>query len=484
MKINDSAWRMHPTQPLQVQSLSQINRQEIHHLISLYQPLVGPLGVALYLTLESLADSPQESLQHQDIFKVMNMGAADFHWVRQRLEAVGLLKTFLYSSSDQPSKYQLAVYQVLKPKTFAAFSQSSQLKTALLHYMGPEYFEQLLQENEAPSVDLQQFEEVTQPFKAIYSGIAANVNASDQNSDSSIENFKRTPVSQTVHKVINALIKRGVNHQLFTVRFMDELNALQTLYQFDEQTLYQLLNQVIQSQSDSIDYQQLHAEAKTIRTKKDTLHESAQSKEIETKIDKGATMKETSFPIEYTMTSLRERQTQLMEAYPDLREQDIQLILTTEQLPHAVFLERIKQGKGGFATNYEQKNLIELTKVVSLNPAVINFLIYYILIILNKSTLYQGDLERYANEWQQNHLEHVVDVMHYLRKQEVIRKKQVNPKRKSTTYSNYNEPIPEWMQIDNESKSETAGSDSVDQKFEQTLKARLEKLKRQEDEHA
>ena len=74
--------------------------------------------------------------------------------------------------------------------------------------------------------------------------------------------------------------------------------------------------------------------------------------------------------------------------------------------------------------------------------------------------------------------------MHYLRKQEVIRKKQVNPKRKSTTYSNYNEPIPEWMQMDNESKSETAGSDSVDQKFEQTLKARLEKLKRQEDEHA
>lgn len=484
MTTNDSAWRMYPTQPLQVQSLSQINRQEIHQLVSLYQPLVGPLGIALYLTLESLADSPQENLQHQDIFKMMNMGTADFHWARQRLEAVGLLKTFLYSSSDQPSKYQLAVYQVLKPKDFVAFSQSSQLKTALLHYMGPEYFEQLIQENEAPSVDLQQFEEVTQPFKAIYSGIAASVQESDPNTEVSSESINRAPVSLTIHKVINALIKRGVNHQLFTVRFIDELNALQTLYQFDEQTLYQLLNQVIQPQSESIDYQQLHADAKTIRTKRESLNETDQPREAETKIDESLAAKEKTFPIEYTMTTLRERQTQLMEAYPDLQEQDVQLILTTEQLPHVVFLEQVKQGKGGFATNYEHRNLSELTKVVSLNPAVINFLIYYILIILNKSTLYQGDLERYANEWQQNHLDQVVDVMHYLRKQEMIRKKQVNPKRKSTTYSNYNEPIPDWMQVDNESKAETSSSAPVDQQFEQSLKARLEKLKRQEDEHA
>lgn len=38
--------------------------------------------------------------------------------------------------------------------------------------MRPESFEQLMPENKAPSVKLQQFEEITQHFKAIYSGIA------------------------------------------------------------------------------------------------------------------------------------------------------------------------------------------------------------------------------------------------------------------------------------------------------------------------
>ena len=38
--------------------------------------------------------------------------------------------------------------------------------------IGSESFEQLMPENKAPSVKLQQFEEITQHFKAIYSGIA------------------------------------------------------------------------------------------------------------------------------------------------------------------------------------------------------------------------------------------------------------------------------------------------------------------------
>lgn len=37
--------------------------------------------------------------------------------------------------------------------------------------MRPESFEQLIPKNKAPSVNLQQFEEITQHFKAIYSGI-------------------------------------------------------------------------------------------------------------------------------------------------------------------------------------------------------------------------------------------------------------------------------------------------------------------------
>lgn len=38
--------------------------------------------------------------------------------------------------------------------------------------MRPEFLDQLMQENKTPSVNLQQFEEITQHFKAIDSGIA------------------------------------------------------------------------------------------------------------------------------------------------------------------------------------------------------------------------------------------------------------------------------------------------------------------------
>ena len=67
-------------------------------LISLYEPIVGPIAVSLYLTLWSDLDKLEIvsiSYTHHHLMTILKSPLADIVKARKALEALGLLKSFV-----------------------------------------------------------------------------------------------------------------------------------------------------------------------------------------------------------------------------------------------------------------------------------------------------------------------------------------------------------------------------------------------------
>ncbi|WP_054723697.1 hypothetical protein [Lacticaseibacillus nasuensis] len=88
--------------------------------IALYQPLVGPVALALYLTLWQEA-TPRPSMTERrpqtQLLEVLNISVDQLYDARVHLEAVGLLKT--YTAIDAMGRYY--AYELYAPLTADRF---------------------------------------------------------------------------------------------------------------------------------------------------------------------------------------------------------------------------------------------------------------------------------------------------------------------------------------------------------------------------
>lgn len=91
----------------------------------LYQPIIGYKAVALYFTLWSELDADQTMTttkkKHTRLFDMMNCTSNEFLMQRRYLEAVGLLKSFIYEGEEE-CRYVYRIFAPLTPKEFFAHS--------------------------------------------------------------------------------------------------------------------------------------------------------------------------------------------------------------------------------------------------------------------------------------------------------------------------------------------------------------------------
>ena len=88
-------------------------------LFKLYQPIIGTLSINLYLTLWSDLDSSQiisSENTHHNLMVKTRIKLEDLLEAREKLEAIGLLKTYVKRGSV--NNYIYALYSPLEPKEF------------------------------------------------------------------------------------------------------------------------------------------------------------------------------------------------------------------------------------------------------------------------------------------------------------------------------------------------------------------------------
>ena len=88
-------------------------------LSELYQPMIGYSALGLFMTLWSKYERKAaiDFVQHTILFDTMQINLKDFLEAKNKLEAVGLLRTFLNKENDI-KKYVYVLYSPKSPKDF------------------------------------------------------------------------------------------------------------------------------------------------------------------------------------------------------------------------------------------------------------------------------------------------------------------------------------------------------------------------------
>lgn len=137
-------------------------------LSHLYQPLIGVSAVSLYQTLLSeydLQKHEEDIKTHHLLMNYLHMPLDQIFEARQKLEAIGLLRTFIHDEQDQ----QIYSYVLLRPFTPNEFFDDDMLSLLLYHHLGSDKFERLRKSFYHKPVINQEAKEITSSFEQVFS---------------------------------------------------------------------------------------------------------------------------------------------------------------------------------------------------------------------------------------------------------------------------------------------------------------------------
>jgi len=128
----------------------------------LYQPIIGYTAVSLYYTLLDDLDKLQlmsEELTHHHLMATMQLKLDDIVIAREKLEGVGLLKTFF-----KKGNINSFVYLIYSPITANEFFNHPVLNVVLYNNLGKKEYEKILNYYKIPRINLKDYEEITTSF--------------------------------------------------------------------------------------------------------------------------------------------------------------------------------------------------------------------------------------------------------------------------------------------------------------------------------
>lgn len=149
-----------------------LNDSDRDILFMLYQPLIGSGAISLYLTLWSNLDQLHlisGEFLHSQLARNLGSNLNIIAENCEKLEAVGLIKTYLKKETINSYVYEL--YSPLEPSDFF---NNPLLNTALYTNVGKSEYQRLIKYFELPKVDLSGYEDISVCFNDVFESIAFN----------------------------------------------------------------------------------------------------------------------------------------------------------------------------------------------------------------------------------------------------------------------------------------------------------------------
>lgn len=383
-----------PADTYTVINRSIITEEDKNNIISLYEPLIGPIAVSLYFTLLrdiKLLDFLSKDYTHHHLMTMMSTSIETIKIARQSLEGVGLLKTY-YKEGD-PNSY---VYELYSPLSSKEFFSSPIFNVALYNSIGKYEYELLKKEYSLPDINLTSYEDISVSLNEIY--------------DSSPEVIPfETRMRSTTHLkldsninydlLLSSLPKGLINKRSLTKKVKELIDQLSFIYNLDTLKITEIIKTSLKDNG-IIDEELLR---KNARKYYQYNHDG----------------KLPSLVYKSQPDSLKEN----MTPKDALTEKIYQFENTT---PYDYL--RIKN-KGTNPTQVELKLLEYLLVDLKLTPAVVNVLIDYVL-KKNNNKLTKAYVETIASQWTRVGVKTATEAME-LARQENNSKRQVKNKEKT-----------------------------------------------------
>jgi replication initiation and membrane attachment protein len=367
-----------PADTYNVVNKTVLNDTDRLTLTLLYQPLVGHKAISLYFTLWSDLDSTSVmsiEFNHRHLMNIMNLKIDEIVEAREKLEAIGLLKTAF--KSGEINSY---VYQLYSPMSAKEVLTHPFLSVILYNTLGSKEYDRILKYFKMPNIDLGSYKDVTLSFSDVFKTGTVFLKENEED----IRRREYSDIELKTNLDFN-LIENSIPECLITSKTFDKnncklINSISYLYSLDSMQMARLVQNSI-NEKGLIDKAKLQSNARNFYQ-----FENANA---------------------LPHLIYNSQPTKLREKLNDDSKRS-KMIYTFETLAPYDFL----RGKynGSNPTTRDLKMVESLLLEQELTPGVVNVLIDYVLRI-NDNKLNKNFVETIAGQWKRLNIKTVEEAM-------------------------------------------------------------------------
>lgn len=376
-------------------------------LVDLYQPIIGNSAVSLYLTL--LNDLEKNSfftgeLTHHHLLSVMQISLGDIVKSREKLEGIGLVKTYVKKGSV--NNY---VYVLYAPVSASEFLNHPILNMVLYNNVGKLEYKKIVDSYKLPRIVLKDYEDISLKFDEVFTSVPVN---SFFNNDNIVSKKKGEILFKDIvdfELLISGLDSNMINEKAFNKDVRNLINNLSFLYNIDISTIQSLIRTCV-NEKGMIDKDLLRKGARNFYQFENsgnlpTIVHYSQPEYLKSPVGDGSKRGKMIYTFENTN-------------------------------PYQFLKSKYKNGKVVARDLQIVENLLLDLK---LSPGVVNVLLDYCLRVNNKK-LNKNYIETIASHWKRLGIETVPEAMNAcIKEHKKTSKKQISTKKKQE------EKVPDWF---------------------------------------
>ena len=378
-------------------------------ITTLYQPIIGHTAVSLYFTLIDDLDKRKiisNDLTHYHLMTTMQLKLSDIETSREKLEAVGLLKT--YYKEDHVNQYVYLLFSPLSPNDFL---NHPILNIVLYNNLGKKEYNKIVDYYKVPHLSIKDYEDITKSFNEVFTSTPGGVFMENNNIITEQTNKINLNSSIDFELLISSIPKSMISNRCFNEDTKNLINNLSYIYKIDSLQMRGLVRNAINERG-LIDKQELRKSCRNF-------YQYENSGKLPTLIYK--------------------KQPTFLSSPKGDTSNWAKMVYTFENITPYDYL---KSKYNGAEPSSRDLKLIESLMVdMGLQPGVVNVLISYVLKI-NNQKLNKNYVETIAGQWKRLKIETVEEAMKVSEKEHKRLKKTLtknNPKPTTT------EKVPVWF---------------------------------------
>lgn len=380
----------------------------------LYQPIIGYTATTLYFTLlDDLLrhDVMSEELTHHHLMSTMQLKLSDILVAREKLEAVGLLKT--YFKKDHVNNF---VYLIYTPMSANEFLNHPILNVVLYNNLGKKEYEKIVNFFRVPKINLKDYEDITKSFNKVFTSVSSNTFTGNDNIIK--KNTGNIEITSGIdfNLLISSIPKSMVHEKCFHDEVKELINSLAFVYNIDDLNMQGLVRNSL-NEKGLIDKNELRKSARNF-------YQFEQGGKLPTLIY--------SKQPDYLKTPSGDTSNWAKQVY------------TFENItPYDYIRSKYKNGE---PTLRELQIIEDLMVKQKMKPGVVNVLIDYVLKV-NNQKFTRSYVETVASQWSRLNIETVEGAMRTAEREHKKLKKMLTKEKTSAskTYKMKEEVLPSWF---------------------------------------
>ena len=206
----------------------------------LYQPIIGADAVSLYFSFCMYLDKLEvlsQTWNHHHLMTILRLSLETIGVAREKLEAVGLLKTYI-----KKGEMNEFVYEIYSPLSAYEFFGNPLLSTILYNNVGDKEYERLTSVFSLPKINLKEYEDITCKFQDVFE--PEDITNFEQlllDVKKSHKNKLEIMATINLEHILNAIPEEMLNIRSITNETREFLYRISFVYGFSDNEMIHLL---------------------------------------------------------------------------------------------------------------------------------------------------------------------------------------------------------------------------------------------------